>query len=233
MLSPESSRVDPAETTAWLRRRLQDFLASYASARPVRSIAVVGNAPLLPDEARAHAVDSADLVVRVNSFALDAAGDPPCLGSRVDAILVNRATRLTPWFLRDYRSKAFLQSDTALVHATGFRRRPAQHWPADLGVWQVPNDAVVAPLRALIWQDADGARVDPTTGTLAAWLAYLLFPEAELRITGLSYLDERKPQTWDHHAGRVAVPVSTAHRVDREGTLINSWVRAGRAVALP
>jgi Glycosyltransferase family 29 (sialyltransferase) len=224
--------LDLETTTEQVRRLMRRFLESYASSSPVRTVAVVGNAPLEPNAERAAAIDGADLVIRVNSFVLDMPGAAPCLGTKVDAVVVNRATRLTPWFLQRYRARAFLQSDTATVHLSRFRRRPAEHWPADLGVWQVPNASVVAELRDLIWADAGDEPVDPTTGTLAAWLAYLLFPEAELRLTGFSYLDERRPLTWEHHFGGT-VPVSQAHRVDREGALLNSWLASGRAVALP
>ena len=224
--------VDLADTRSTVRALTRDYLASYARSSPVRSVAVVGNAPLQPDAERAAGIDSADLVIRVNSFVLDLPGQAPCLGSRVDAVVVNRATRLTPWFLQEYRRRAYLQSDTALVHLQSFRRRPAEHWPADLGVWQISNESVVEELRTLIWPDPGDRRVDPTTGTLAAWLGYLLFPEAELRITGFSFLDEKKPDRWEHHFGGT-VPVSTAHRVDREGTLLLSWLASGRAVLLP
>ena len=221
-----------AQTDATVRDLMRDFLTGYARRRPVRAVAVVGNAPLQPSAERAAAIDSADLVLRVNSFVLDEQGAPPCLGREVDAILVNRATRATPWMLERYRRKAFLQSDTAMVHSKRIRYRTPAHWPADLGVWQIPNRALTRELRELIWPGYGELRVDPTTGTLAAWLGYRLFPDAELRLAGFSYLDGQRPRTWEHHFGG-QVPVSEAHRVDREGELMASWIAAGRAVALP
>lgn len=220
------------ETDHRIRELMREFLASYARHRPVRSVAAVGNKPLEPSAERAAAIDGADLVIRVNSFVLDEPGGPPCHGREVDAILVNRATRATPWLLERYPRKAFLQSDTAMVHSRRVRYRTPAHWPADLGVWQVPNRALTRELRELIWPGYGEERVDPTTGTLAAWLGYRLFPDAELRLAGFSYLDGSRPRTWEHHYGG-QVPVSEAHRVDREGSLIATWIAEGRAVALP
>ncbi len=139
---------------------------------------------------------------------------------------------MIPHFFDNYRSRGFLMAEVAQV--SWQTPRPAQeHFPEDLGYACIPNRAVVAPLRSLIWADAGTKRVDPTTGTLAAWLGYLLFPEAELLITGLSFLDQQERSSWEDHyfPGRV-VPVPEAHRVSLEGGLLTSWIEAGRATVL-
>lgn len=224
--------IDLLQTDDEIRDLMRDFLGSYARNHPVRSVAVIGNAPLEPSAERAEQIDSADLVFRVNSFVVDQPGDEPCLGREVDVILLNRGTRATPWMLERYPRKAYMQSDTAMVHVQSVRYRTPGHWPADLGMWQVPNRALTEELRQLIWPGYEGFRVDPSTGTLAAWLGYRLFPDAELRLTGFSFLGGERHLSWKHHrGGEVRVPIN--HRVDREGHLLSSWIASGRAVALP
>jgi len=214
-----------------IRDLMHGFLAGYARHRPVRSVAVVGNAPLETNAERAAAIDASDLVIRVNSFVLDTPGGDPCHGRETDVVVINRGTRATPWLFQGYQHRAYLQSDTAMVHLAKVRYRTPPYWPADMGVWQIPNRALTAELRELIWPGYEGVRVDPTTGTLAAWLGYRVFPEAELRLTGFSYLGGERPRTWEHHFG-AEVRVPDAHRVDREGRLMSSWIAEGRAVVL-
>jgi hypothetical protein len=220
------------EIDSAVRDDLRSFLAAYASPSPPRTIAVVGNAPLAPDAERARRIDSADLVLRTNSFALDEPGRPASHGTKVDVVVFSRGVRVIPHFFDNYATRGFLMAEVA---QTWWKTpRPAQeHFPEDLGYTCVPNRAVVAGLRSLIWADSGTTRVDPTTGTLAAWLGYLLFPEAELFITGLSFLDQRERTSWEDHyfPGRI-VPVPEAHRVSLEGALLTSWIEAGRATVL-
>ena len=124
------------------REQLAALLASYAHRRPVTKVAVVGNAPLPPSEERAREIDSADLVLRMNSLQLDEPGDPPRLGRRCDVVLLSRNTRMTRWGLRDYRRRLYLVPQAGFTTFYGLRDRP-EHWPADLGALPVPNGAVV------------------------------------------------------------------------------------------
>ena len=50
---------------------LRDYASSDAEHQPVRKVTVVGNAPVHPDPARVEDIESSDLVIRVNSLALD------------------------------------------------------------------------------------------------------------------------------------------------------------------
>jgi hypothetical protein len=215
-----------------LRDDLRSFLCAYATSAPPRTIAVVGNAPMTPEPSRASRIDSADLVFRLNSFAVDEPGLPPAHGSKVDVVMFSRGVRVTPYFFDKYRTRGFLMTEVA---QTWWKTpRPAQeHFPEDLGYWCVPNRAVITKLRSLIWADPGSKRVDPTTGTVAAWLAYSLFPESELLLTGFSYLDLKEQTSWEHHSTGRVVAVPEAHRVSLEGALLKSWIDAGRATVLP
>jgi hypothetical protein len=227
-VSPSSlDEIDSA-----LRDDLRSFLSAYATNSPPRTVAVVGNAPLAPDAERARRIDAADLVFRTNSFAIDEDGTQPSHGTKVDVVLFSRGVRVTPHFFDGYQTRGFLMAEVA--QRWWRRPRPVQeHFPEDLGYWCVPNRAVVAALRSLIWLESGDQRVDPTTGTLAAWLGYSLFPEAELLLTGFSFLDQQAQNSWEDHLfpGRV-VPLPEAHRVNLEGALLSSWVEAGRATVL-
>ena len=58
--------------------RLRDLAAAYVrvpAGAPVRRVAVVGNAPMEPSDQRARQINNSDLVMRVNSFVADTAGD--------------------------------------------------------------------------------------------------------------------------------------------------------------
>ena len=59
------------------------YVSSYAERRPIRKVTVVGNAPVLPDPARVEDIQSSDLVIRVNSLALDEPGGLPHVGHPV------------------------------------------------------------------------------------------------------------------------------------------------------
>jgi len=71
-----------------------------------------------------------------------------------------------------------------------------------------------------------------TSGTIAAWLGYRLFPGAELMMTGFSFLvDAEQPTQWRHHwdSGVASVPVAPSHLIGAEATLLRRWVDDGRA----
>lgn len=204
------------------------YLASYAARRPVRKVAVVGNAPLAPCRERADDLDSSDLVIRVNSLALDRPGEP-AVGSACHAVLLSRNTRITPFVFEGYRRRAYLVMQAGFTTFRWFRG-PAEHWPADLGAMPVPNDVVTKRLADRLWPDRPPAALIPTTGTTAVFLAHELFPDAELVATGFSYVGHRqqtRPQTeWVHHSGG-ATRVNQLHLLDREGALLQSWVDDG------
>lgn len=236
------TRSDLDRTDEALRRNLRDLLISYAGSRPVGRIAVVGNAPLEPSADRAGRIDAADLVIRCNSFALDDPVGTPCLGRRADAVVLNAGTRISPSVFDRYPQRLYLRSRPGAI----YRRKPTAPmpkvllWPDDLGFVTLPNRAVIAELRALIPHVAgdlgdEGGVVVPTSGTIAAWVAYLLFPAAELTLTGFSFLrDSERPTHWRHHGdwGAAMVPVSNAHKLLGEATLMRRWIAEGRAHAL-
>lgn len=206
---------------------LEEYLAAYASRTPVARVAVVGNAPLEPSRARQEAIDSCDLVFRCNSFVLDEPGQEPSHGTKTDVVVAAYVTRVTPWFFRDYPSRAYLAVDV------GNTRRPVPRvplsWPDDLAAWPISNRIFGLPLKRMLRPETSGVGAVPTTGTTAAYVAHELFPEAELLLTGFSYLHDREQTQWKHHWGSEA-PVHPAHLLDREGALLQSWVDDGSAV---
>ena len=101
-------------------------------------------------------------------------------------------------------------------------------WPADLGFVVARNDAVATPLNdeiGLPWREQHLA---PTTGTTGVWLALNLFPEAEVRIAGLSFVDDPAQTRWAHQFGD-DVRVGPEHRIAEEARLIRTWLGTGRA----
>lgn len=204
---------------------LGEFLASYARSRPISKVGVVGNAPLSSSTVRAAELDSCDLVIRANSLVLDEPGDQPCMGTTCHAVLLSRSTRMTPWVFQNYRRRAYLLMQAGF---TVFRtlRDTAAHWPADLGAMPVPNRVVVQRLTDLLQVDREPASVLPTTGTTGVFLAHELFPEADLVVTGFSFLTHREQKQWAHHAGGIT-EVNPQHRIDLEGALLESWITDG------
>ena len=81
------------------------------------------------------------------------------------------------------------------------------------------NDELGLPWRA--------ERLAPTTGTTAAWLAVRLFPEAEVLLTGLSFVDDPDQVEWDHQWGD-SVRVGPEHRIAAEAALLRRWRDEGR-----
>lgn len=213
------------------REQLAALLASYAHRRPVRTVAVVGNAPLAPSDDRAREIDSADLVVRMNSLQLDDPGDPPRLGCRCHVVLLSRATRITPWALRDYRRRLYLVPQAGFTTFHGMRDQP-EHWATDLGALPVPNGAVIKPLVDLLEPGHAPGSVIPTSGTICVYLAHELFPDAELRVTGLSFLDGVQQAEWAHQSGG-STAVNAKHHLDREGALMHTWIADGSLRYLP
>lgn len=235
MLTAEALTRTDEETREDLRR----LLASYAARQPVRSVAVVANAPLTRDPERAAAIDACDLVIRCNSFVLDQGDDAYC-GRVAHAVVLNAGTRATRSVFDGYSRRLYLRSSPGAV----YRRKASvpmprvDLWPDDLGAVSVPNRAVVAELRALVAaeQGADpGDVVVPTTGMVAAWLARRLFPDAELLLAGFSAIAEGAVTEWRHHGREDSgpVPVAGAHKVDAEGMLLRRWVADGAARHLP
>ncbi|WP_460604514.1 hypothetical protein [Jatrophihabitans fulvus] len=205
---------------------LRPYLESYAAALPVRTVAVVGNAPLPPDPERAALIDSADLVLRCNSFVLDRPGEPPVVGTRTNVCVLAHVTNITPDVFRNYRDRAYLVPQVGHSFRLGGPRAPAlmMSWPPDLGSMPVPNDMLGLPVIQEMKRDGERRPAVPTTGTLAAAVARRVFPEARLIATGFSFVDNPHQATWSHRYGTV-VPVHVAHLLDREGALMSQWVR--------
>lgn len=203
---------------------LSDLMSAYAIATPVTTVAVVGNAPLEPDSTRAEAIDGADLVIRVNGFVLDRPGDAQCQGSRADVVVWNRITRATPFLFADYSRRLYLLAEPMRMH--GRPEAWPESWPPDLGFVPVPND-VVADLNTLLdvpWQTEE---VAPTTGMLASFLAFATFPEARIRLAGLSFVDDPYQTEWRHQAGD-SCAVGPEHRLAAEAGVARSWLETGR-----
>jgi hypothetical protein len=209
---------------------LRQLAVAYAVRQPVRSVAVVGNAPMVPDEARAATIDGADLVIRVNSFVLDRPGEAPCQGSRADIVVLNRITRATCFLFDRYPERLYLLVEPMRMY--GNREMWPASWPADLGLVPVPNREVVQPLNERLGYSWREERLAPTTGLTAAWLATLLFARADLLLTGFSMLDDPAQTSWQHQWGD-SCSVGREHRLDREADLLRSWRDSGRVRLLP
>lgn len=205
---------------------LRGLVEAYAHRNPVRSLAVVGNAPLPESATRAAAVDACDVVIRVNSFVADRPGAGGCQGSRTDVVVWNRITRATPFLFENYPRRLYLLVEPMRMH--GFEEVWPVSWPEDLGFVAVPNRAIARPLNELLVAEWREERVAPTTGTTAAFLALNLFPEAELVLTGFSFLDDPHQTRWEHQWGD-SCPVGREHRIDAEAALVQGWIDQGRA----
>lgn len=208
-----------------LRDLLRDYLTSYAEHQPVRKVTVVGNAPVHPDPARVAEIESSDLVIRVNSLALDEEGGPPCVGSRCNVLITSRYAPTTPWTFRNYRRRAYL------IPQAGFgvrssRMHQAYYWPPDLGTLPIPYAPIVADLKNLLDPNHQPGQLIPTSGTLACYLAHLLFPDADFLATGFSFLDGVQQEAWRYQSGGGS-PVPPSHRLDLEGALLRSWIADG------
>ena len=223
----DSVRSSPHDIDVELVAGMRDHAMAYASSTPVRRVAVVANAPLAPNEERRDLIDSADLVIRCNSLALDRAGGPPCVGTRTNVVVTARTARPTPEFLADYRNRAYFVVDVFHLTVPVPPGWPT-YWPEDLGAWPLPNRALGLPLKYLLRPTRAGLGLAPTTGTQAAYLAYRLFPEADIVLTGYSFLDDHEQRTWGYHrADMQHSPVHSAHKLDREGAYLQGLVDRG------
>jgi len=210
-----------------LLAQMRDHVLAYASSTPVRRVAVVANAPLEPSEERRDLIDSSDLVIRCNSLALDHVKGPPCVGTRTNVVVAARTTRPTPGFLHDYRNRAYFVVDVFHLTVPDPPGWPS-YWPADLGAWLLPNRAFGLPLKYLLRPERAGLGLAPTTGTQAAYLAYRLFAEADIVLTGFSFLDDPEQRSWGYHLqGLQQSPVHSAHKLDREGAYLQGLVDRG------
>ncbi len=209
---------------------LQALIGAYAGRSPVRKVAVVGNAPLLPDAARAREIDSSDLVIRVNSMVLDGPGDPPCLGTSCHVVVLSRSTRLTRWVFQDYRQRLYLVPQGGIVVWRMGERRgmllDTPWWPTDLGSIPLPNAVVKARIVRELDPDHEPGSLIPTSGTMALYLAHEMFAGAELVCAGFSFLDDVEQAHWSHHAGG-RTKVNRLHRLDLESRLLRSWIEDG------
>lgn len=210
----------PTQATAGLRA----LLASYARRPEPGSIAVVGNAPLAPDPARAATVDGADLVVRMTSLAVDEPGAAPALGRRCDVVVLHRGVIASPHTFADYTSRLYLLVEPGRLHW-----EPAAlpgWWPVDLGFVPVPNREFTLPLLDLLGLDV-ARPVWPTTGTLITYVLTELFPTASVKLAGVSIVDNPEQVTFQHAWGE-PVDVTEEHRLAAEANLLRSWHALGR-----
>ena len=207
--------------------RMREHATTYAAAAPVRSVAVVANAPLEASEDRRDLIDGSDLVVRCNSLALDRTAGQPCVGTRTNVVVAARVTRPSPGFLHDYRNRAYFVVEAGVTRKPKPPTRPPW-WPSDLAAWPISNRVFGIPLRYSLRPALGGHGVVPTTGTYAAYLAYRLFPEADIVLTGYSFLHDREQTEWgDHWDSARRSPVHPAHKLDREGAFLQGLVDSG------
>jgi len=228
------ARVDTGSVRSTLRdidlelvARMRDHVVSYAASSTVRRVVVIANAPLEPSAERRDLIDSADVVIRCNSLALDRPGEPPCVGSRTHVVVAARTTRPTPGFLADYRNRAYFVVDVFHLTVPEPPGWPTT-WPADLGAWPLPNRALGLPLKYLLRPSDAGQGLAPTTGTQAAYLAHRLFPDADIVLAGYSFLDDPDQRSWSYHQGGTRPsPVHSTHKLDREGAYLQGLVDRG------
>jgi hypothetical protein len=207
---------------------LRDLVASYARSAAKgqfpATISVVGNAPLAPDPARAAEIDRADLVVRMTSFALDEPGAPAALGSRCDVAVIHRGVIASPFTFADHTSRLYLLAEPGRLHW-----EPEElplWWPASLGFVPISNYDFTLPLITLLGLPPTEAAW-PTTGTLVIYLLTELFPDAALRVAGMTIVD-RPDQAVFQHAWGQSVAVTAEHRLQAESELLRRWGSEGR-----
>ena len=200
-------------------------MAAYARHRPVRSIAVVANAPLEPDPVRAAAIDDCDLVIRVNGFRLDEPDGAPCVGSRVDTVVFTRGAVATPWLFREYQRRLYLLVEPGRMHWEP--ESWPDWWPTDLGFVPVPNRSVVVPLAEELGLAMRDRPRWATTGTTAIWLALVGLPRCQVKIAGYSFIDNPDQTSWAHAYGDDC-GIPPEHELLAESRLIRDWVDSGR-----
>ena len=214
----------PAPQQTEILRRL---LLPRSDGRVPRTVAVVGNAPVGRSEARAAAIDGADLVVRMTTFAVDR--DEPGIGTRTDVVVIHRAVLPGPDTFLDHASRLYLLAEPGRAHWES-ASLPAW-WPTDLELVPISNREFTSRTRRAMRL----ARVEvawPTTGTLAVHLAHRLFPHARILLAGSSLLPGRPARlrqdgrALDHHWGG-SVTLTPEHRLTRETRALRAWTRAG------
>ncbi len=218
-------RVDTSAPGADALALVAGLVDAYAARTPVQTVAVVGNAPVPPDPERSAAIDAADLVLRVNGFALDGPQQPRGLGTRADVVVTQWALEATPWVFADYRSRLYLYNEPGMMYAD-VERLPAW-WPPDLGLVPIPNREVHQPLSRALGFDPTQPRW-ATTGTAAAWLVRLLYPDARLLLAGFSFIWTPVQSTWDHAYGGASA-LTGDHDLTAEATMLRSWIEDGTA----
>jgi hypothetical protein len=216
MAVAESAVGAPTPVTNGLEL-IAGLVDAYAGRTPVETVAVVGNAPVDPDPARSAAIDAADLVIRVNGFALDGPRHCRGLGTRADVVVIQWLVQATPWVFQDYRSRLYLYNEPGAMYFDG--ERLPRWWPADLGLVPIPNREVNQPLSRALGFDPAQPRW-ATTGTVAAWLVLLL--------AGFSFIWTPVQSTWDHAYGGASV-LTGDHELVAEATMLRSWIEDGTA----
>lgn len=206
------------------RAALAELVTTFSRSGTPDTIMLVGNAPMSPDPRRVAVIDDSDLVVRMTSFGLDAPGAEPTLGRRCDVIVLHRGVIASPFLFADYTDRLYLLVEPGRLHWE--REEIPRGWPADLGFVPVSNYAFTVPLLDML-ELSRTEPVWPTTGTLAAYLFSELFPDATVRLTGLSLVDN-PDQTKFEHAWGEAVEVTAEHRLYREAVLLRRWHDEGR-----
>lgn len=197
--------------------------------RSPRRVAVVGNAPVDPSADRAERIDSADLVVRMTTFAVD--DGTPCIGRRTDVVVLHRATTTGPGTFAEYRRRVYLLAEPGrLFYET---EAVPVWWPADLAIVPISNREFTRPLRKAL--GFGGLNVAwPTTGTLAVHLMRRLFPHAQIDFAGTTVdePDAGADGRFAHHWGE-PVTLTPEHDLDAERRLLDRWRRAGWLAVLP
>jgi len=207
---------------------IRQLCEAYSPSARIKTVAVVGNAPLKPSMERATAIDEADLVFRVNGFRLDRAGERS-FGVRADVVVLQRGVRATPWTFAGYRERLYLLAEPGRMHWESAWMPP--WWPSDLGLVPIPNGEVTLPAGREMGIDVEREAKWPTTGAITAWLALNLFPDATLLLGGFSSIESREQSEWRHASGRV-VDVTPEHDLPREGALLLRWIAEGRVRAV-